>query len=260
MMIPSESGGVGGIVFDAVGTLIDPTPTVAEAYAEAALRQGVVLPTGVVRDRFRRHFGDDEADELRGPMATDEGREYRRWKRIVENVLPELPDVDRAFGELWDHFGRPGSWRCFPDVGPALRALEGSGISIRIGSNFDGRLRGVLGGLPELSGLVDGLVVSSEVGYRKPHPAFYRAACGALGLPPGRVLWVGDDPENDVRGPRSAGLRAVLIDRGGRAPGDLPRFEGLAGLVEALGRADRPDTPRPGPSGGGLGSGGASGR
>src|SRR4051794_26344427 len=33
--------GIDGIVFDAVGTLIDPYPSVAEVYAEAARRQGV---------------------------------------------------------------------------------------------------------------------------------------------------------------------------------------------------------------------------
>src|SRR5579884_2877354 len=116
--------GIVGLVVDAVGTLIEPRPSVALVYAEAARRQGLEVDPAEVKARFRVHFGADEVDELRGPMATDEASEHRRWRRIVENVLPGLPDPDRGFAELWEHFGRPESWRCFPDVGPALRALR----------------------------------------------------------------------------------------------------------------------------------------
>ena len=229
-----ERGVIRGIVLDAVGTLIDPRPSVAEAYAEAARLQGVLLDRAEVRDRFRRHFAHDEVDEIRGPLATDEGVERRRWRRIVGGVLPEVPDPDRAFDELWEHFGRPDAWRAFDDVVPALGRLAAIGLPVRVASNFDGRLRAVLRGLPGLAGLAEGAVISSEVGRRKPHPDFYRAACDRLGITPPEVLCVGDDPENDFRGPLRAGMPAVLIDRDGRAPRDLPFFPGLRGLVDHL--------------------------
>ena len=234
MSTAQQFSDIGGIVLDAVGTLIEPRPTVAEAYAEAAQRQGVVLDPAVVRRRFREQFGADEVDDLRGPLATDEAREERRWRRIVAGVLPELPDLERGFAELWDHFGRPGSWRCFDDVGPALNALAEAGRAVRIASNFDARLRVIVQGRPELAAWADRLVLSTEVGYRKPHPAFYRAACVRLGLPPGRVLCVGDDPEHDVRGPERAGLRGALIDREGRAPAALLSLPNLTALTVLL--------------------------
>jgi putative hydrolase of the HAD superfamily len=106
-------------------------------------------------------------------------------------------------------------------------------VPVRVASNFDGRLRGVVAGLPAVAGLRDALVISSEVGYRKPHPAFYRAACARLGLPPGRVLCVGDDLENDVLGAGRAGLRGVLLDRSGAGPADRPWVAGLTELVAA---------------------------
>jgi putative hydrolase of the HAD superfamily len=223
-----------GIVLDAVGTLIDPEPSVAQTYASAALRQGQVVDIAEVKRRFGRHFRNDEVDEQLGPMVTDESIEYRRWRRIVANVLPELPDQDRAFAELWDHFGRPEAWRCFPDVEPGLLALREAGVPVRIASNFDARLRGVAAGLPELAGFVDTLVISSEVGYRKPHPAFYAAACASLGLPPERVLCVGDDPENDVLGAERAGLQGALLDRDGRRPAGLVTFPDLIAMAEVL--------------------------
>jgi putative hydrolase of the HAD superfamily len=209
---------------------------VARVYADAALRQGQVVEIGEIKRRFARYFRNDEVDEQKGPMVTDETIEYRRWRRIVANVLPDLPDLDRAFDELWDHFGRPEAWRCFPDVGPGLQALAEAGVPVRVASNFDSRLRAVAAGLPELAGSIETLVISSEVGHRKPHPAFYAKACESLGLPPDRVLCVGDDTENDVLGPERAGLKGVLLDRDGRKPTGIVAFPDLLSLAQSLNR------------------------
>jgi putative hydrolase of the HAD superfamily len=225
--------GIEGIVFDAVGTLIKPNPSVADAYTAAARRQGVELEREDVRARFQVHFQSDEVHAEQGVLSTDEATERRRWRRIVAGVLPELPDPDRAFDELWEHFSDPASWRCFPDVVPAMRALHEMGVSLCVGSNFDGRLRGVVQGLPELAPWVDSLVISSEVGYRKPHPSFFRAACDHLGLPPERVLCVGDDVENDVRGAIRAGLAGLWLDRDAERPVDLPHVANLTALVQS---------------------------
>jgi putative hydrolase of the HAD superfamily len=225
--------GIEGIVFDAVGTLIKPDPSVAAAYTAAARRQGLELEPEEVRARFQVHFQSDAVHAEQGVLSTDEGTERRRWRQIVAGVLPELPDPDRAFEELWDHFSDPASWRCFPDVAPALKALRGMGVSLCVGSNFDGRLRGVVRGLPELEPWLDSLVISSEVGYRKPHPEFFRAACDHLGLPPDRVLCVGDDVQNDVLGAIRAGLSGLLLDRGAERPADLPHVANLTALVQS---------------------------
>jgi len=150
--------GIDGIVFDAVGTLIEPEPEVADVYLAAACRQGVALDRAEVRTRFHRYFRNDEVDESRGPLVTDESLERRRWRRIVGSVLAEVPDPERAFAELWDHFARPTAWRCFPDVGPAVDALVAARLPVRIASNFDARLRGVVAGLAELAP-VSGLLV-----------------------------------------------------------------------------------------------------
>ena len=227
-------GDVEGIILDAVGTLIEPSPSVAETYAAAAARQGIAVDVAEVKQRFRLHFRNDEVDEQIGPMATDERIERRRWRRIVANVLPDLPDLDRGFDELWEHFANPAAWRCFPDVGPTLASFRDAGFPALVASNFDGRLRKVAAGLPELAGFVETLMISSEVGVRKPHPAFYRAACHGLGLPPERVLCVGDDLENDVRGAERAGLRAILVDRDGLQPVGLDAVSDLLGLAAAL--------------------------
>ncbi len=225
---------IAGIVLDAVGTLIKPAPGVAEAYTEAARRQGVDMNREEVRSRFNRHFQSDEVHGGRGVHSTDEATEVWRWRRIVTKVLPEVPDPQRAFEELWVHFGQPGSWSCFPDVAPALRALRDAGIAVCVGSNFDGRLRQVVRGLPELRETVASLIISSEVGFRKPHPSFFQAVCERLELGPQQILCVGDDIENDVCGALRAGLSGMLLDRTSLRPADLPHVPDLMALVESL--------------------------
>jgi putative hydrolase of the HAD superfamily len=226
--------GISGLLLDAVGTLIRPVPSVAETYAAAARRQGVVLATEEVRTRFAAHFQSDEIHADRGWLSTDENTERERWRRIVTQVLPEVSDSERAFWELWDHFGRAASWRSYPDVAPALSRLAARGISICIGSNFDRRLRQVVAGLPELAACAGSLVISSEVGFRKPHSSFFLAACVQLHLPPDKVLCVGDDVENDVRGAINAGLSGILLDRSALGQSDLPSVPDLTALVESI--------------------------
>src|SRR5207249_8911999 len=90
---------IAGIVFDAVGTLIKPDPSVAVAYTTAARRQGVELEPAEVRGRFQVHFQSDEVHAEQGVLSTDEATERRRWRKIVGDVLPEIPEPERAFDE-----------------------------------------------------------------------------------------------------------------------------------------------------------------
>lgn len=52
--------------------------------------------------------------------------------------------------------------------------------------------------------------VSHELGARKPEPEAFRRVAEAIGVPPGRVLFFDDLPEN-VEGARQAGMPGVLV-------------------------------------------------
>lgn len=231
---------IGAIVLDAVGTVIHPEPSVDRAYCEAAAGQGVVLDAALIKARFHVRFQKDREPPC---QETSEAIERERWRRIVADVLVEVPDPERAFAELWEHFGRPESWRVYPDVSPALAAFRAAGLPVWIASNFDARLRGVLRGLPELASCANHVVISSECGFRKPDPRFYEAVRAALGLSAGAILFAGDDVENDYEGPRNQGMRSVLIDRDGGAAGDrVAAFSDLLALargVREVGPSDR---------------------
>jgi putative hydrolase of the HAD superfamily len=62
----------------------------------------------------------------------------------------------------------------------------------------------------ELFDFFDATVYSSEIGVRKPNAAIYEEALRLLDVPPGRALFIGDRLREDIRGPRSVGMDAVL--------------------------------------------------
>ncbi|MBI1918704.1 MAG: HAD-IA family hydrolase [Planctomycetes bacterium] len=210
-MIPAS---VRAIFFDAVGTMIFPTPPAADVYADIGRRHGSRLPLDVIVTRFRAAFRAEEEFDRRNDLRTDETREVRRWRRIVGAVLDDVADGEAVFGELFEYFSRPSAWRCNPDAGAVLAELARRGYRLGLASNYDGRLRSVAAGLPELRPL-EHLVLSSEVGWRKPARGFFEAVVQEAGVPAGHVLFVGDDPVNDGEGARAAGLRVLLLDRCG---------------------------------------------
>jgi 2-haloalkanoic acid dehalogenase type II len=64
---------------------------------------------------------------------------------------------------------------------------------------------------------------AAELGCAKPDVRVYRALADALTLEPAEILFVGDEPQADVAGPRNAGMKTVWVNRGGHEwPADLP--------------------------------------
>ena len=61
----------------------------------------------------------------------------------------------------------------------------------------------------------DAVVVSGDVGVKKPDPAIFTPALEQTELATDEAIFVGDSPEDDVAGARAAGLRPVLIRRAG---------------------------------------------
>ncbi len=200
------------VVFDAVGTLIYAEPGVAEVYAAVAARYGSRFTTDEIRERFKTVFEEIEVRDRAGALVTSEELEKGRWRDVVARVIDDVHDPG-CFAELFAHFARPDAWRLFPDVAPALRRLARQGVELAIGSNFDERLVGIARAHapPELCRVF----VSSRLGYRKPHPRFFRSIAAALARPPEQILYVGDDPQNDVSGAHAVGMRSLLVDRRG---------------------------------------------
>lgn len=228
------------VVFDAVGTLIFPEPSAARVYADLARRAGCQLSDDTIRARFLAAYRAEEEADRAGGWVTSEVREHDRWRRIVTATLCDVPDPDACFRALFDHFSRPTAWRVNPAAPAVFAGLRRRGLVLGMGTNYDARVWQVIDGFPDLAPVRERVVVSAAVGHRKPAAGFFREVVRAVGCEPHEVLFVGDDLDNDYRGPLAAGLTAVLYDPRGEATSIPNRIRTLEELVTSGSRASPP--------------------
>ena len=81
-----------------------------------------------------------------------------------------------------------------------------------------------------LSHLFDGIITSVETGTRKPARQIFEAALNASGYAAQDVLFVGDNPDCDYHGPRTFGMRSLLV--GDRPDAAVPEDHRLATILE----------------------------
>ncbi|GAA3491861.1 MULTISPECIES: HAD family hydrolase [Streptomyces] len=119
------------------------------------------------------------------------------------------------------------AWALFPDAVPVLDAL-GDGYRHAVLSNssltVQERKLKALG----LWDRFETVLCAAELGVSKPAPEAFHAACDALGLPPGDVAYIGDEPDIDARGAVAAGLTGIWLDRTGA--GGRPELVSVTGL------------------------------
>jgi putative hydrolase of the HAD superfamily len=138
-----------------------------------------------------------------------------------------------------------------PDVVSTLEELQRRGLRLGVVSNaayLPRLMRAQLAALG-LAKYFSGVIFSSEIGVRKPHPAIYQDALAKLGVEPSRTVFVGDRVREDVQGPKSLGMRAVLTrewrqeDDPGVADFVIQRLDELPAVLNRLGaRSQAADT------------------
>src|SRR5260370_8064907 len=207
-MVPPN---VKAIFFDAVGTLLHPDTPAVDVYIEVGRRFGSHLPPQAIRANFIAAFKCQDALDYAKGLITSEARETERWRSIVSEMLVDVPDKSVPFHELFTHFSHSTSWRCDPDSTTVLSELFRRGYLLGMASNFDSRLRSIVRGMPGLKP-VSQIVISSEVGWRKPAIEFFYALCEAVKLPPEEICLVGDNWTNDYQGAKDAGLKPLFLD------------------------------------------------
>jgi putative hydrolase of the HAD superfamily len=220
------------VTLDAAGTLFEVAEPVGMTYARAAGRHGIVVDARRVDAAWRAAMAAAPPLAFPGAAADAVQAGERAWWRSVVRAALGGPGAEACFDELFAHYGAAAAWRVFPDVPEALRQLRSDGLRLVVVSNFDHRLHGVLAGLGLLP-LLDAVMPSTAVGWAKPDPRIFVAACRAVGATPLASLHVGDDLRADVAGALAAGQRAVLVDRRGQRP-DLPPGATAIESLEAL--------------------------
>jgi putative hydrolase of the HAD superfamily len=217
------------VLLDALGTLVElqpPAPRLRARLAEA----GFDVSEEGAGEGIRAEIAYYLANHLEG--SDRESLEDLRDRCAA--VMMEALDVD-GLDHATARRALMGAleFRAYDDAIPALRALRADGHGLVVVSNWDCALPDWLGP-PGLLDLVDGVVTSAEVGVAKPDARVFQRALEVAGAEANQAVHVGDSPDNDVEGARSAGIRAVLLQRDGEHPPGVESIRSLRELAPLL--------------------------
>jgi HAD superfamily hydrolase (TIGR01509 family) len=181
--------------------------------------------------------------------AYGEGRELptvERFGRLAAALGFEDPELPARLTDI--HMGMIEALARTPSHHAALLARLRGRVRVGLCSNFSHSPTAL--SILESAGLrphFDALVISHDVGLRKPRPEIFEAVLAGLGTRPEETVHVGDNLDADVGGAAAMGLRTVWITRRVADPeATLVRHGGARpdwvvrdlGEVEALLRAE----------------------
>ena len=233
------------VLLDVGDTLVRPDSSWRDVYARVFLSHGITATAEAFEGAFRAAWKEWQQE---GPFEASEEASYRRLMALDQLVFDRLgfPDLpDSFFRDVDLAFRQRSAFYVFPDVIPALDAMQAAGLRLAVVSNWGWAAPELLQTL-ELARHFEVLSISARVGYQKPHPAIFEHALELLAIGPREAVHVGDDPAADVQGARRAGIEAILIDRHGRIHPPLgwgtpldgaPVVADMAELLDLLGIA-----------------------
>ena len=218
------------VLFDVDFTLALPGPELGpEGYRKLGERHGLELDPSrydearrAAIESLQRHPEHVHDDEL--------------WVAFTERIVRGMGgDADGArecavdLIAVWEQHDK---FTLYEDALPVLADLRGHGLKLGLISNGSRDLDEFV---RHHALEVDCAVGSRAFGRTKPHPDIFHRALALLEVEASETAMVGDSYEDDVEGARALGMRAFLLDRDGRHPGERDRIETLLALPAALG-------------------------
>ena len=139
---------------------------------------------------------------------------YSGWERIlaylsekgVFNETPPFPDYS-AF--IYKHFAVTAV--PFPETIPMLEELHSMGLKTGLITNGNHALQYAKISLLGLEPHFDEIIATGDYGIHKPDRAIFDIMREKLGFAPEEMVYVGDNPVNDIEGARGAGWKTVWM-------------------------------------------------
>lgn len=212
MLINKAPEPIKGVIFDFHSTLVQGGD--ASRWVEAALRhlaeEGNAAPdlsasqiTGLCAhlDQLWQHAHTIDPGSERDLSRERHWDVFNRTVSLYPGIKPDL--IAALYAVMTDQ------WVPFADTLPVLQELRSRGIRTVVLSNIGLDIHSFLD-RAGVSGLLDGVVLSFEVGLVKPDPAIFARALELLNVPGSQALMVGDSPRDDVGGV-SLNIRTLIL-------------------------------------------------
>ena len=155
-------------------------------------------------------------------------RDIDNLERTTVTLLDELlqknyglflttSELHQALDAFYLHTG--DHWKLEEDAISTLQALKADGYHLGLISNAS-YARDVYGQLEKnaLEPYFEQVLVSAEVGYRKPHKFIFQQALDFFAIPPQEAVMIGDTLNADIIGSRRMGMKNIWIARWASAP------------------------------------------
>jgi putative hydrolase of the HAD superfamily len=207
------------VFFDAGFTLLRPTPSDAEICLEVCQRLGLHVQLDEMQQRM--HEAEDyyfRQMRLNRYIWGDEQAINEMWIGYYMNLLRPLIEehdevrLHQLASAITEEYGKHTHWETYPDVLPTLEALQRSGYTMGVISDWGIVLGPILRNL-QLVKYFDALLISAVARHSKPSPHLYDLALQRANSIADYSLHIGDSYIYDVLGARSVGMTPVLLDR-----------------------------------------------
>ena len=184
---------VDAVTIDGYGTLLTLVDPVEKLHA--------LLPEHTpetIRDAFRAEAAHYLEHSHEGRDEASLARLHADCTAVFNKTLGSALTADQYVGAL--------EFEVLPGVREALARLRAHGLALAVVANWDFSLHAHLRH-HRLAGWFEAVVVSGELGVRKPDPAPFAAALERLGVAASRAVHIGDHAPHDEVGARAAGMR-----------------------------------------------------
>ncbi len=200
------------IGFDLFNTLIVARPnTLVEALErlmDSLMGKGIHFK----REDFKKLYTQAVISFIQEARKTGKETHNRFWiaKALYELGYPLSPHGPEVASAIEAYFSAFFEYcRLIPGTQEALGILAGN-YPLGLLTNFtDAEVGKRLVKHFDLEGFFSAVVISGEIGYRKPHPRTFQVLMAEMGFEASDLVYVGDDPAPDIEGARKAGIRPV---------------------------------------------------
>ena len=203
-----------GIFFDLYGTLLvygnmkQAWSDWLSTFYDLLKKQGLNISKDSFSQECDGFFSKDGPVGRKDGFTALERRIQHLCKRLsLKPGKKELRHTADTIAEAWQHHVTID-----PETIPVLNALK-QNKTIGLVSNFDHprHVRYILADY-NLESFFDTIIISGDVGVKKPNPAIFSFALEQTGLSKNEVIYVGDTNE-DVAGAMAAGIRPIFLAR-----------------------------------------------
>ena len=202
------------VIFDCYGTLVDihTDERKDEVFNYLAL--------------YLQYYGATiGAEELKAVVALEKERSLKtsgeRYPEVdLENVFKTILRKERVtnsfLAESCCKLKRLLSrerFQLFPDSLPVLREMKRDGYPLAMVSDAQKVYCFEEAKMLGLDQFFDHFIVSTQYGFKKPDPRLFTIVCDLLEIPPTEAVYIGDNFERDIKGPKEIGMQVILVNR-----------------------------------------------